>query len=322
MPQQVIVSRRLELKPGAVVEGYMPAPPTTDSYVDATNGADTNTGNTWGSSNVLATIGQAMTNATNLAVRGRVRIFVAPAGYTEDILTPLNAAHPFGQLVAFNPTPGQSYGAAWTTASTAGAPCIEVRARGWYINGFEFDALADAECMEIGGTTTGNNGSGTMVEECLFVGQNQGLAGIDWQNGVSGNPLVTIRRNGFFGFTSGSTAGKCLSCTASGIDQPRFALIEHNWFADSDNLIDMNPRGFKESIIRYNTFFTNGANQNPDEIIDNTGGNDTMIYGNYFPGTFNQTNGYVPGTNDGWAGNVATDVANYAANGWTFLAPA
>lgn len=292
----------------------------TNYYVDATNGADTNSGKSWALA--FSTIGAAMTAAGNLSSRGRAKIFVAPAGYTEDILIPLNADQPFGQLIAVNPTPGQSYGAAWTTASTAGAPCIEVRARGWYISGFEFDALADAECMEIGGTTTGNNGAGTMIEECLFVGQNQGLAGIDWQSSIAGNPLVTIRRNGFYGFTSGSTAGACLMCSLSGIDQPRFAVVEYNWFGDSDNLIDMNPRGFKESLIRYNTFYTNGANQNPDEIIDNTGGNDTMVYGNVFPGTYSNAGGYVAGTNDGWTGNTATDVSGEAANGWTLAVPA
>ncbi len=273
----------------------------TNYYVDGTNGADTNSGLSWALA--YATISKAMTSAAALGTRGRVSIYVAPAGYTEDIVTPLNSELPFGQLIAVNPTPSQSFGAVFLTASTAGAACLVVRARGWYINGFEFDALADAPCLVLGGTDSGNNAAGTIIENNLFVGQNQGKVGIDWQNSIASNALVTIRRNGFYGFTSGSTAGKCLDCSNSGIDQPGFAMIEENWFADSDNLIDMNPRGFKESIIRRNTFFTNGANQNPDEIIDNTGGNDTIIYENYFPGTYNNASGYVAGTNDEWAGN-------------------
>ena len=99
-------------------------------------------------------------------------------------------------------------------------------------------------------------------------------------------------------------------------------MIEDNWFADSDNLIDMNPRGFKESTIRNNTLYNNGANQNPDEMIDNTGGNDTMVYGNKFPGTYTNAGGYVAGTNDDFAGNMAPDQASKAANGWTFANPA
>jgi len=274
------------------------AGPAEEYFVDGTNGSDNNDGLSWERSKATIQAGLDLCSG-----RGLHRVFVAPGGYTEDLTTPLNATASHGQLIAYNPTPGQSYGAVYVTASTAGAACLTVQARGWYISGFEFDALADAECVILGGATAGNNASGTMIEDCLFVGQNQGLAGIDWQNGVSGNPLCTIRSCGFYGFTSGSTAGNCMSCTASGIDQPRFVLIEHCWFGDSDNLIDMNPRGFKESIIRYNTFFTNGANQNPDEIIDNTGGNDTLIYGNYFAGTYDATSGYVAGTNDEWAGN-------------------
>ena len=284
-------------------------------FVDGTNGDDNNGGLSW--ENAFATINTAMTAVGNLGERGRGVVYVAPAGYTEDVVTPLNADGSFGALIATNPTGIQSYGATWITASTAGAACLTVRARGWYISGFEFDALADAACIVLGGTTAGNNAAGTIIENNLIVGQNQGLVGIDWQNGIAGNAMVTIRRNGFFGFTSGSTAGACLSCTVSGIDQPRFALVEDNWFGDSDNLIDMNPRGFKESIIRRNTFFTNGANQNPDEIIDNTGGNDTIIYENYLPGTYDQANGYVPGTNDEWAGNY-----NSLAGGITAADPA
>lgn len=321
MPQQVNISRKLTIMPGAVVAGWIPSPPTTDYYVDATNGADTNSGNGWGASNAYASIGKAMTMAAALATRGRWRCFVAPAWYTEDVKTPLNSTSPFGQLIAVNPTPGQSYGAAGGQATTAGVEFMEVRGRGTYISGFELDTLADAEAMVLGGATANSNASGVMIEDCLFVGNNQGLYGIDMNNVTTSNALQTIRRCGFFGFTSGSTAAKCITCSNSGIDQPRFILIEHCWFGDSDNLIDMNPRGFKESTIRYNTFYTNGANQNPDEIIDNTGGNDTQIYGNYFPGTYDNGGGYVAGTNDGWAGNVATDVSSYAANGWTFLAP-
>lgn len=299
--------------------------PYGTNYYVSKSGADTNSGKSWALS--FLTISAAMTAAASVGSattrRGGVKIYVAPGGYTEDIKTPLNADCPFGQLIAVNPTPGQSYGAVYVTAATAGVECFQVRARGWYISGFEFDALADAESVVLGGGT-GTNASGTIIEDCLFVGQNQGLYGIDWRNELAGasNALCTIRRCGFYGFTSGTTAGKCLSCSDSGSDQPRFALIEDCWFGDSDNLIDMNPRGFKESTIRNCTFYTNGANQNPDEIIDNTGGNDTMVYGCKFPGTYTNAGGYVAGTNDNFAGNSAFDESGKAANGWTYANPA
>ena len=169
--------------------------PATAFFVDGTKGAAGNDGLSWERSFNTITLG--MTAVGNLGARGRGVIFVAPAGYTEDIVTPLNADGPFGQLIAVNPTPGNSFGAAWITASTAGAACLTVRARGWYIEGFEFDALADAACVILGGTTTGNNAAGTLLEGNLFVGQNQGLVGVDWQSNSAGNPHVTIRSNGF-----------------------------------------------------------------------------------------------------------------------------
>ncbi len=321
MPQQLKVVRELDVA-GAALIG-LGAPPGTQLHVDTTLGNDGNDGLGWGGDRAYSTIGKAMAQSKILTARGRVQIYVAPGGYTEDIATPLNATttpHPFGQLIAFNPTPRRSFGAAWTTASTAGVECLQIKARGWYIDGFEFDALADAECVLLDGVTTSASAQGTEIAHCLFVGQNQGLYGID----VTGNgaPLTQIHDCGFYGFTSGSTAGKCITCTSSGTDQPRFWMIEHCWFGDSDNLIDMNPRGFKESTIRYNTFYTNGANQNPDEIIDNTGGNDTQVYGNKFPEPYTKSGGYVAGTNDNWAGNFAETQGSESANGLTYADPA
>lgn len=287
-------------------------------YVDGTNGSDNNDGLEPADS--LATIQAAMDKLAT--ARGRATIYVAPGGYTEDLTTPLNAIAPFGRLIAWNPTPGRSLGAVWLQASTAGAAALTVQARGWLIKGFEFDALADAECVIIGGATAGNSGAGTVIEDCLFVGQNQGLTGVDFQNNVSSNPFVTIRNCGFYGFTSGSTDGNCIMCSASGIDLPTHALIEHCWFGDSDNYIDMNPRGFKATTIRYNTFYFEGDNQNADEKLDNTGGSNCQIYGNAFGGVYTTAGGYVSGTGDDWAGNFAEDVSGEAANGLTYAIPA
>jgi len=283
--QQSRITRELDVS-GAVLIGFDPTFPGSSYHIDGTLGNDGNDGLGWGGDRALKTYAQAVTLSEALVTkRGRTQVYFAPGSYTADHKTSLNANAPFTSLIAVNPTPIQTYGAVYLTATTAGQPVFEVRARGCYIYGFEFGALADAECVILGGATAGNNASGTVIDTCLMVGQNQGLAGVDWQNGVSANALCTIHNTGFYGFTSGSTAGKCLSCSASGIDQPRFARLLGNWFADSDNLIDMNPRGFKESFLRDNTFYANGANQNPDEKIDNTGGNDTIIYQNYLGGT-------------------------------------
>lgn len=294
--------------------------PLGTNYYVTKSGVDTNSGLSWAQS--FLTIGAAMTAATALGAttvqRGEVSIYVAPGGYIENVVTPLNTVCPFGRLIAVNPTPGRSFGAVYIIP--ASGVCLTVRARGWYISGFEFDAYTDAVAVLLDGETTNSLASGTLIEDCLFCGQNKGLSGINVTK--NGAPLTTIRNCGFYGFTSGTTAGKCITCTSSATDQPRFWLIEDCWFGDSDNLIDMNPRGFKESIIRYNTFFNIGANQSPDEIIDNTGGNATMIYGNKFDGDFTASGGYVDSGTDDWAGNMAEDETSYAANGWTYLSPA
>ena len=292
-------------------------PPTTDYFVDSTLGASGNSGLGW-RSHALATISQAMTKAAALGTRGRVRIFVAPGEYAENVVTPLNTECPFGQLIAWNPTGRESFGAAYIIPASGVA--LTVRARGWLIQGFEIDGVADSTCVWLDGSTANSSAQGTEIRNCLIVGQNTCQYGID----VTGNgaPHTKVIGCGFYGFAPTTTDGKCITCTSSATDQPRFWIIEDCWFGDSNNLIDMNPRGFKESIIRNNTFFDNGANQNPDEIIDNTGGNDTMVYGNKFLGTYSNTGGYVAGTNDNWAGNSANAVASRAVNGWTIAVPA
>lgn len=303
MGQQVNVYRKLKLWPGAVVEGYMPDAPTTDYYVDDALGADTNGGNAWGAYNALLTIGAAMTKAAthSATLRGRARIFVAPGSYTENVVTPLNTQCPFGQLIAVNPTPRQSFGAAYIApASGVG---LTVKARGWLISGFEIDGASANKCVVLDGLTANCSAQGTEIANCLIVGQNVALAGID----VTGNgaPHSKIHDNGFYGFHSGSTAGTCLMCSESGTDQPRFWLVEDNWFGDSDNLLLMNPRGFKECIIRGNTLLAVGANYTASMKIDNRGGNASIFYKNYLGGTYTNGGGYWAnaGGNDEWGGN-------------------
>ena len=86
----------------------------TNFYVDSVNGLATNTGLSW--AKAFSTITLAMTAAAALGAttvrRGGVNIYVAPGGYAEDIVTPLNTVTPFGTLQAVSPTT-RSCGAAW-----------------------------------------------------------------------------------------------------------------------------------------------------------------------------------------------------------------
>ncbi len=290
-------------------------------YVDSVNGSATGSGLSWATA--FSTISLAMTAVAALGAssvrRGAVSIFVAPGGYTEDVVTPLNTVAPFGRLIAVSPTP-DSYGATWLQASTASTAALTIRARGWYISGFEFDALADADCVLFDGNTSNSNASGTVMENNLFVGQNQGLYGLNVDNTNANAALCVIRNNRFFGFTSGSTAGACMKCTNSSADAPGLWTVEDNWFADSDNLID--NMSFKMCTVRNNTFVAGGANQSPDEKLDNTGGSLTNFYGNSFGGTYTIAGGYVAGSGDDWSGNMAEAVSGESANGWTYAIPA
>lgn len=106
-----------------------------------------------------------------------------------------------------------------------------------------------------------------------------------------------------YGFTSGSTAGRCITCTNSSQDQPRFLIVRRCWFADSDNYIDFEGKGAKESVFEHNSFPANGANQNADEKLNLAAGNDNMVTQNKLGGTYDNSGGYVAGTNDDWGGN-------------------
>ncbi len=170
----------------------------TNYYVDATNGSDSNSGLSWALA--FSTIGAAMTAITALATRGRAKTFVAPAAYTEDVVTPTNANGPFGSLIAVNPTQ-ESRGAAWLISSTATEPCITVKARGWLIDGFEIDAPATDGCVFLSGA----NAKFLEIANCLLVGS------LTYANGFgvdtdSANPLVVIRDSTFFQFRGTSAA--------------------------------------------------------------------------------------------------------------------
>ena len=214
--------------------------PAVAYFVD---GSRSSTGNGLSWERAFLTITEAMDAITARgALRGRSVVYVAPGGYNEDVVTPLNSIAPFGQLIAVNPT-NRSFGGAYIYAATAGQPALTVRARGWLIKGFEFGALANAECIVLDGFNTNCNAGGTHIEDCIIGGwAAAGSIGID----VIGNgaPLTVIRNCHFNGIRDAA-----IKCTTSGTDQPRFWEIDRCTFVDNNNHIAMNPRGFKESWI-------------------------------------------------------------------------
>lgn len=273
--------------------------PANVYFVDANSGLSVS-GNGLSWERAFLTITEAMDAITARgALRGRSVVYVAPGGYNEDVVTPLNSIAPFGQLIAVNPTPEKSFGATYIYASTAGEPGITVRARGWLIDGFEIGAIANAECIVLDGYNSNCTAQGTIIRNCIISGWGAtGSIGID----VIGNgaPHTSIIDCFFDGFLADA-----IRCSESGTDQPRFWEIMGCKFMDSANYLNMNPRGFKECYIHDNVFNAVGANRSPTEIINNLGGNATIFTRNYLGGTYDIASGYTPnaGGNDEWGGN-------------------
>ncbi len=292
---------RINVAPGGTfnlegrVTGLMPS---TDYFIDSANGSDSNDGLSW--ANAKVTIGAAMTLAAALGTRGRARIFVAPGGYSEDLVTPLNTECPFGQLIAVNPT-GQSFGAVFLSSATATEPVLTVKARGWHFSGFEFDGPATDGCVLLDGKSASSNAAGTEIRNCIFVGQAQADFGLDVRG--NGAPYTQIRNCHFEGIV-----GPAIKCSDSATDQPTYWLIEDCTFNNNSSHINMNPRGFKRSQIRNCTFLEVGAGRTATVQLDNTGGTGTAIGpGNFLSDTYDTAGGWVAGSDEDWYGNVCED---------------
>ena len=268
-------------------------------YVAKTGNDSNNDGLSWGQA--FLTIGQAMTTITARgAERGRATVFVAPGGYTEDVVTPTNAIAPFGQLIAVNPTPGNTFGATWIQASTASTPAIKILARGWRVKGFEIAPVANTEAILLDGVN--GTPSGFQLEDCLVSGWAlAGAIGID----VTGNgaPHTHIKNCRFTDFKDSA-----IICSSSATDQPRFWKIEDCVFVDNAKHIAMNPRGFKESVITRCHFIQAGANRTATIQLDNRGGSGCLIGpGNVLSDTYDNTGGYYAGSTEHWRGNHHED---------------
>lgn len=235
-------------------------------FVDATNGSDENTGKS---------PEQAFASLTTvfLAVKIRDTILVAPGDYSGNYSTPLNSVAPFVSLIGVQAT-DTGFGP-WASG-TAGSPIINVRARGWRISGFEFDGVSDEASVKL--TTSGtSNANYTQIDNCIFTG---GKYGIDWVGAPTYTKVVDNR------FEDILTSA--FICTDSSTDVPRRCLIEHNQFKENISHIAMNPRGFKDSDIRGNSFSLDGVTRDATVLLDTRGGGGNAIIDNYFDVTKTQ----------------------------------
>lgn len=282
--------------------------PTTDYFIDSVNGQDTNDGLSW--ETAFATIGQGMTAATALGTRGRFRGFVAPGGYTETVLTPLNADAPFGQLIAVSPTTA-SWGAAWWASGGASEPCLTVRARGWRISGFEIDSPTGAAGILLQRNSGGTlRSSGTEIDHCFIGASITGKYGVEFEGA---DTYIYIHDNDFS--LCQAANGAAIFCNTTPVAIPLFCRVEYNLFRENTSHIAMGASwGFNAASIKGNVFQGTG-DTSATKILDLSGGRNNTVTGNTFGidngtggGQYDESNGKcLAGTNDSWAGNFIND---------------
>ena len=239
------------------------------------------------------------------ALRGRSEVHVAPGGYAENIILPLNTIAPHGKLIAINPMDGTlaSGGAVYLTAAVDTDPVITVRARGWLIQGFEIDTPANDGGLTLDAVSANCNANYTTIRNCVFWGGDTGTHGIDFKGPAH---YVKIYDCDFQG-----QGGKAIMCSETPSDLPGGIEIAHCRFQNNVNGIAMNPRGFWHSWIHDCMFAPGTTETDPDTLLDNRGGQYTIIGpNNFLSSTYDAAGGYYAGTNETWRGNRSEDSDN------------
>ncbi len=274
--------------------------PAVEYFVTKT-GSASNDGLSWERAKltIQSALDLCSADGATTATRGGCRVYVGPGGYTEDLITPLNTVATFGQLIAYNPT-RRSGGAVWLTSATATSPVLTVRARGWLIDGFEFDAPATDGCIYLDGVTANSNTRFTEIANCLFSGYYSGTTdfGVDTNEASA---LVVIRDSIFFGFAS-----RCITSSSVVTEQWE---IKNCQFLNSANFIaPKGGNGWAEASIHDNVFHNQGGLFTATLKIDMRGGRYNYIGpNNFLGGTYDHAGGYYASGTDNWYGNACED---------------
>lgn len=210
-------------------------------------------------------------------------ILCAPGNHTGNHATPLNAAGPFGSLIAMRAT---SLGlAAWAGATTVTSPIINVRARGWRISGFEFDNPSTSFGVNLRKEATlVNRCDYTEVDHCLFTG---GQGAINFQGGGTYCHFHDNRFDLMAGSTAREDGGIVVS--DSSYQLPGMCLVENNIFLENIFHINMGASwGFNSSVIKGNVFQLLGSANTATVLLDIRGGAGCQVVGNYFGCTIAQ----------------------------------
>lgn len=275
--------------------------PVTNYFVDGTLDGSGNSGKGWGKTHALDTIAGAMTKAAALGTRGRVRIYAAPAAYSEAVSTPTNAQCPHIALIGVTPVE-PSHGAVYWASGASGSNCLTVLARGWRISGFEFECPTGAAGIQL--DHTNGNAAYTHIDNCHFTGGKYGVDAIGAPNYVriSNNMFSLLQTAGAIAL--GATAGA--NCNVWVVDGNLFvANINHIVFIAASAPYS----GTWFNNILHDTWVPGGAVTSAMDLTTSAGSN--VIFHNFFGGTFSIAGGYRGGSTDEWFANFSAQGIDY-----------
>ena len=287
--------------------------PGQDFFVSNLRGDNNRSGFSWEEPKATIQAAMVLAATARYAGRGLVRIFVEGGGYNENIVTPTNALCPFGALIGVN---NNGFGfSPYLTSPAAGGTILTVRARGWHIEGFEFDLPTTGKGINLDGKTAAMSASYTRIRKCLFNGGKNSTYGIDFRGGST---FVVIEDNIFYDIYKTAGTAQAIACTDSSTDVPQWVKVLRNWFANNDKHLSLNGlRGFKNSQIKYNDFIKTGNIKTATVLIDLTGGSNNVVAENHSDQVFDEigTTLLKAGTNDIWGPNYDHASAKYGDPG-------
>ena len=310
------VSRGLRTSPAGVV-----------FYVDANHPNATATADGTDPENPLTTIAAAFARLVTFHALGSVQaegsvIVVAPGTYTDNITIDRTSYPADCTLLA---AANSKFDVVWVPAS---GDALTIDQSGWVVDGFHFQPAADGSGVHLT-WTAGAGAEDTYIQNCFFDGRwATGLFNIE----LDGAPAnVTIQNCRFAEFGVGDP---CITVASTATADPYQCHILGNTFQECGEYITSDVAGgWSQTIIAGNLFCAATADAAYPagaggtliyiDLAGATNGYNT-IYGNICPGDYSIAGGYIPGTNDTWIGNYASDVAEaeIGDNGITILPPA
>lgn len=215
------------------------------------------------------------------------------------------------------------YSPFWISDSDT-APCLDLRTLGWTIEGFRFGAPTQSSCIELRHTDTGANDIAirTIIKGNLFDGQTTGRYGIV-SHGCYDVWVVDNVFQLFHNAVAGGAIPLAVDTTPLAIPYRNHVINNVFWDCDNGVVFPCNGCEFVGNRFQPIGYAYSMTGVLITSIIANPG-DDNIIFGNLFPGDYSIAGGYTGGTNDHWAGNWASDVAETEVgdNGLTLLPPA